>query len=100
MAPRATWQPHTEHGKLSEKERDALPDSVFAVPKQRKEPMTDGSHVRNALARFDQVGGVSDGDRDLAFANIKKAAAHYDVDMEETDWRQLGRTAHTSNAAH
>lgn len=100
MAPRATWQPHTEHGKLSEKERDALPDSVFAFPKQRKEPMTDGSHVRNALARFDQVEGVSNADRDLAFANIKKAAEHYGVDMEESDWRQLGKRPHTSNAAH
>ena len=96
MAEHTTWHPHSEHGKLSEKERDALPDSVFAFPKQRKEPMTDGSHVRNALARFDQVQGVSDADRDLAFANIKKAAAHYGVDMEESDWRQLGKKAPTS----
>jgi hypothetical protein len=28
------------------------PDSVYAFPKQKKEPMTDASHVRNALARF------------------------------------------------
>ena len=53
--------------------------------------MTDASHVRNALARFDQVTDVSDADRDLAFANIKKAAKHYDVEIRETDWRQLGR---------
>lgn len=100
MATQATWHPHTEHGKLSEKGRAALPDSVFAFPKQRKEPMTDGSHVRNALARFDQVDGVSDADRDLAFANIKKAATHYGVDMAESDWHQLGTQAHTKNAAH
>jgi hypothetical protein len=99
MAQKSTWQPHTEHGKLSEKERDALPESAFAFPKQRKEPMTDASHVRNALARFDQVDGVSDAERDLAFANIQKAAAYYGVDLEESDWRQLGKRPHTKNPA-
>jgi len=99
MAQKSTWQPHTEHGRLSEKERDALPESAFAFPKQRKEPMTDASHVRNALARFDQVDGVSDAERDLAFANIQKAAAHYGVDLQETDWRQLGKRPHTKNPA-
>ena len=99
MAQKSTWQPHTEHGKLSEKERDALPESAFAFPKQRKEPMTDASHVRNALARFDQVDGVSDAERDLAFANIRRAAAHYGVDLQETDWRQLGKRPHTKNPA-
>ncbi|WP_342021866.1 DUF6582 domain-containing protein, partial [Methyloceanibacter marginalis] len=59
-----TWQPHTEHGDLTT--RSDLPESVFAFPEQRKEPLTDASHVRNALARFDQVEGVSDADRDLA----------------------------------
>jgi hypothetical protein len=99
VAAKTTWRPHTEHGKLSEKERDALPESVFAFPKQRKEPMTDGSHVRNALARFDQVQDVSDAERDLAFANIKKAAEHYGVEIEETEWQQLGKRPHTKNAA-
>ena len=82
-----TWKPHTEHGDLTT--RSNLPDSVYAFPKQKKEPLTDASHVRNALARFDQVGGVSDPDRELAFANIKKAATHYGVDMTETDWKEL-----------
>jgi hypothetical protein len=85
----ATWEPHTEHGDLTT--RSNLPESVFAFPKQRKEPLTDASHVRNALARFDQVEGISDADRDLAFANIKKAAQHYGVDLKEKDWRELGR---------
>ena len=52
--------------------------------------MTDASHVRNALARFDQVTDVSDADRDVAFANIKKAAKYYGIEIRETDWRQLG----------
>ena len=85
----ATWEPHTEHGDLTT--RSNLPESVFAFPKQRKEPLTDASHVRNALARFDQVEGISDADRDLAFANIKKAAQHYGVDIMEKSWRELGR---------
>ena len=90
---RTTWKPHTEHGTLSEKERDDLPESVFAFPRQRKEPLTDASHVRNALARFDQVEEVSDADRDLAFANIRKAAEHYGVDVEESSWKELGKPA-------
>ena len=44
----ATWKPHEKHGGLTE--RSDLPDSVFAFPKQRKEPLTDASHVRNAIA--------------------------------------------------
>jgi hypothetical protein len=84
-----TWQPHTEHGDLTT--RSDLPQSVFAFPQQRKEPLTDASHVRDALARFDQVEGVSDADRDLAFANIKKAAQYYGVDVRENSWRELGR---------
>ncbi len=84
-----TWMPHEKHGRLT-KQSD-LPDTVFAFPKQRKEPLTDASHVRNAIARFDQVTGVLDEDRALAFANIKKAAEHYGIDMTEMDWTQLGK---------
>lgn len=85
----ATWKPHTELGDLTT--RGNLPASVFAFPKQRKEPLTDASHVRNALARFDQVEGISDADRDLAFANIKAAAKHYGIAIKEKSWRELGR---------
>ena len=84
-----TWQPHDKHGDLTT--RSDLPDSVFAFPRERKEPLTDASHVRNAIARFDQVEDVSDEEREQAFANIKKAAAHYDVQMSETKWQDLGR---------
>jgi uncharacterized protein DUF6582 len=90
---RATWKPHEKHGDLTK--RADLPDSVFAYPKLRKEPMTDASHVRNAVARFDQVEGVSDAERELAFANIKKAAKHYGVDLSESDWTELGRRPST-----
>ncbi len=100
MAEKTTWKPHTEHGELDSKDRDKLPDSVYAFPKQRKEPLTDASHVKNALARFDQVEGVSDEERDQAFANIKKAAKHYGIEVEESNWRELGKKPHTRNPAH
>ncbi len=87
--PTPTWKPHEVKGKLDTQERNDLPDSVYAFPKQRKEPMTDSSHVRNAVARFDQVEDVSSADRDLAWANIRKAAEHYKVDLEEKDWHEL-----------
>jgi hypothetical protein len=93
----ATWKPHEKHGELTE--RSDLPDSVFAFPKERKEPLTDATHVRNAIARFDQVTDVSDEDRELAFANIKEAADYYDVDVSETDWKELGSQAHTGRTA-
>ena len=51
--PEATWKPHEKHGRLTM--QSDLPDSVYAFPKQRKEPLTDAPHVRNAVARFDQV---------------------------------------------
>jgi Family of unknown function (DUF6582) len=85
-----TWQPHEKHGELTQ--RSDLPDTVYAFPEQRKEPLTDASHVRNAIARFDQVTDVSDADREQAFANIKAAADHYGVEMTETKWQELGRS--------
>lgn len=85
-----TWKPTTKHGDLDTADRESLPESAYAFPHQRKEPLTDASHVRNALARFDQVEGASDDDRDLAFRNIKKAAQHYGVTIHEKNWHELG----------
>jgi hypothetical protein len=96
----ATWKPHEEHGKLSTEDRKELPDSVYAFPKEKKEPMSDASHVRNAMARFDQVKGVSDEEREQAFINIQAAAKHYGVDMEEKSWRDFWKHPRTKNAAH
>ncbi len=95
---KATWEPKTEHGKFDTEDRKELPESAYAFPKKRKEPLTDASHVRNALARFDQVSDVSDQERDVAFANIKKAAKHYDVKVDETDWHDLGKKPHSKNS--
>ena len=60
---------------------------LYAFPRQRKEPLTDAVHVRNALARFNQVEGVTDGDE--AFANIKEAAAFYGIVFTTANWREL-----------
>ena len=89
---KTTWEPPnlTGPGRLDADEKNGLPDSAFAFPRLRKEPMTDASHVRNAIARFDQIEDVTDGERDLAFANIQKAANHFGIHMRETNWHQLG----------
>jgi len=95
-----TWKAHEAHGDLATARKNDLPESVFAFPKQRKQPLSDAKHVRNAIARFDQVDDVSDEDRDVAFANIKKAAEHYGVEIAEKSWRELGKSPHTKNPAH
>lgn len=88
---KTTWEPHEKHGRLTT--QSDLPDSVYAFPKERKEPLTDAQHVRNAVARFDQVTGVPEDARALAFANIKKAAEYYGVDLGESSWQELGDRA-------
>jgi hypothetical protein len=74
---------------LSTAEKNDLAKKDFAFPDERKEPLTDAKHVRNAIARFDQVEGVSDASRDRAWKRIKKAAARYDIEIEASSWREL-----------
>ena len=76
---------------LTEDKRDHLSKTQFAFPKQRKEPLEDASHVRNAVARFDQVKDVTDDERDAAWKRIKAAAKKFDVALEERSWRELGK---------
>src|SRR3954452_2121551 len=76
----------TGSGALSTAQQNDLPDRAFAFPEQRKEPLTDASHVRNAIARFDQVEGVNDGDRAAAWKRIKAAARKFDVEVEARGW--------------
>jgi len=75
--------------KLSSKERNAMPARQFAFPAQRKEPLENASHVRDAIARFDQVQDVSDAQRDEAWRRIEAAASLYGVEVHEADWREL-----------
>ncbi|TMM16433.1 MAG: hypothetical protein E6G01_08340 [Actinobacteria bacterium] len=74
---------------MSTAEENRLRDSEFAFPKERKEPLTDARHVRNAVARFNQVEGVSNSERDEAWRRIQTAARKFDVDLSEKDWREL-----------
>jgi hypothetical protein len=61
----------------------------FAFPKERKEPIHDAAHVRNAIARFNQVKGVTDAERDAAWKRIEAAAKKHNVDVSEKSWREL-----------
>jgi Family of unknown function (DUF6582) len=70
-------------GEINEKKRDKLPDSAFAFPKERKEPLTDASHVRNAAARFNQVKGVGKSERETAKKRIEKAAKKFGVELSK-----------------
>lgn len=76
---------------LNEAQRDRLDEDKFAFPKERKEPLNDADHVRNAIARFNQVKGVSDDARDEAWRRIKKAAVKHGVEIHEKSWRELGK---------
>jgi hypothetical protein len=74
---------------LTEAQRDRLDEDQFAFPKERKEPLNNAGHVRNAIARFNQVEGVSDAERDEAWKRIKKAAKKFDVEVSEKSWHEL-----------
>lgn len=74
---------------MSTAKKNDLPASQFAFPKERKEPLVDARHVRNAVARFDQVEGVTDRERDAAWKRIRSAAEKYEVEISETSWREL-----------
>ena len=76
---------------MSTAEQNRLADQEFAFPKERKEPLTDARHVRNAIARFDQVEGVSDAERDQAWRRILAAAKRYDVEVSAAGWRDLAK---------
>jgi hypothetical protein len=77
--------------RLNSASRSKLPSGNFAFPEQRKEPLENASHVRNAIARFDQVKDVSEAGRDKAWARIKAAAKAYGIEMTVADWRDLGK---------
>jgi cell division protein FtsX len=75
--------------KLSDNGREELPESNFAFPKEQKEPLEDARHVQEAVARFDQVKGVTNEERDEAWKRIQQAAKKFGVELQEKDWREL-----------
>lgn len=78
--------------KLDADQRNAIESRQFAFPKQRKEPLENAAHVRNAIARFDQVEGVTDAERDEAWKHILDAAKKFGVEVREKSWREVGRS--------
>ena len=74
---------------LSTRQRDRMPADRFAFTKKRKEPINDAGHVRNAIARFDQVEGVTDAERDAAWKRIRAAARKFGVEVHAKGWRSL-----------
>ena len=77
--------------KLKDAERDKLDKGAFAFPKEKKEPLENASHVRNAIARFNQVKGVTDSERDAAWKRIQTAAQKFDVEVNGGRWREIGQ---------
>jgi class 3 adenylate cyclase len=67
---------------LRARERAQLPDSAFAYIDsrgRRRLPINDASHVRNALARFNQVAFEDDDARDRARLRLLRAATKYGI---------------------
>jgi hypothetical protein len=77
--------------KLDAADRKAIDPRQFAFPKERKEPLENATHVRNAIARFNQVKGVSDAERDAAWKRILAAAKKFGVEVHEKSWREIGK---------
>jgi class 3 adenylate cyclase len=68
--------------RLSAKERAQLPDRAFAYIDshgRRRLPIHDAAHVRNALARFNQVAFEDEGARDRARTRLLRAAKKHGV---------------------
>jgi cell division protein FtsX len=76
---------NTGMSKLDQAHRDKIPDSQFAFPKEEKEPLNDAAHVRNAIARFNQVKGVTDKEREEAWKRITEAAKKFGVEIQESN---------------
>jgi hypothetical protein len=77
--------------KLDAEKRNDLGERQFAFPKERKEPLENAAHVRNAIARFNQVEGVTDAEKDAAWKHIVAAAKKFDVEVKEKSWREVGK---------
>jgi hypothetical protein len=84
---------------LSTRQKNRMSSQTFAFPKERKEPLNDARHVRNAIARFDQVEGVSDSERDAAWRRIRAAARKYGVEVKAKGWRSLVKSGKSGKRA-
>jgi uncharacterized protein DUF6582 len=73
---------------LTEKKRDRLHDESFAYEDrngERKLPINDAAHVRNAIARFSQTDFEDAEARKVAAKKIIRAAGRYGIMLEDDD---------------
>ena len=77
--------------KLDTAQRNGIAEKKFAFPEQRKEPLENAAHVRNAIARFNQVEGVTEAEKDAAWKHIQAAAKEHGVEVKEKSWREIGQ---------
>jgi len=83
---------------LDSRKRNSMSESNYAFPKQKKEPLEDASHVRNAIARFNQVEDVTEAERAEAWKRIKAAAKKFGVEVSEEDEPAAGVHSHASHS--
>lgn len=72
---------------LDEQDRDDLADREFAYVKgdERKLPIHDEAHVRNAISRFGQTDFDSADDRAAAARKVTAAAKRHGIDIDQDD---------------
>ena len=71
---------------LDAKKRAKLPNSAFAYidsKGRRRLPINDESHVRNAIARFNQTDFQSKTAKEEARRKILRAAERYGIEVDE-----------------
>jgi glutamyl/glutaminyl-tRNA synthetase len=85
---------------LKEKQRKAMPKSVFAYVDARGEghlPLNDESHVRNAMARWNQTEFSSASAKEAARRKIRAAARKHGIEVSKDD--KIARPASSLRAA-
>jgi hypothetical protein len=76
---------------LTTKQRNDLPDSDFVFPEERKYPINDESHARNALARVSQHG--TPGEKKKVRAAVRKRYPSIEVSGLSDDQKSKLRKA-------
>jgi hypothetical protein len=83
MAHTTTWEPWRGD------DDGNLPESAYAFPRRKIDPLTDAVNVRSALEHFHTINEVSDEEKEIAFDNIKKAAEHFHVEVYGETYEQM-----------
>ena len=74
--------------KLTEKQRDELPDEAFAYIDKKGErhlPIQDETHARNAIARWSQTDFESKAAKERARKRILEAARKFGIEVDKDD---------------